>query len=656
MKKSLLFSASLLLFLSYVTAQKIPFQGRLLDEGKPFNGLADFQFQISDPAWSESRTGVSVTDGYYAVVLGDITPLPDTLFSNAREVSLIITVNGVNLTPVTLHSPLRSFTGDVPVSIDSLRSKEIEIGGINGDQKVLISSSLSGYEGVIIIRDSLNNTGAFLQTIGDEATGHTNGYFQLNGRNSNQDLRSGVVASAAAQGRPGSFLSLFAQNSNTDGVSQLASLYASDIDFNGPIADGYTRGGVDFFNYYGANTHNIFSFQDGTISKSAINLSTSEQGTNVKSTLYLESGDSIKDARLELFGKDLSMGAFRMIQDNAGNDVDGANAEIELWGNESINMQLTANAFDDHDLPAFNFYGSIPNGGGFWYTTAQLNALKGSSAEEFGNFSLFNNVSGASFLTATLTGNLNESGAGGLELSNNNGNIGSIITGNGTADFFDNVGFPTINIVGELATIGLSTGNNDEQIDLRASGISAGSNSFVDGFNLNYDAINGPLLEFYNGGNLNIFLNGTNGDIAAEGQIFGTTLASLDGSVQTSDLRLKKNISSIDNSLENVLKMRAVSYQWKDENLSARKQIGVIAQEVEQIYPEFVHTDDEGQKAVNYAQMSSVLIEAIKELNAKIKALEKENEELKSSIKEVDDLKKQFAQLIESLGGKPAGK
>ena len=83
----------------------------------------------------------------------------------------------------------------------------------------------------------------------------------------------------------------------------------------------------------------------------------------------------------------------------------------------------------------------------------------------------------------------------------------------------------------------------------------------------------------------------------------------------TSDIRLKNNIKTCENSLDKILKCRGVSFNYnKDEN----KNIGVIAQELEEIFPELVNTNNEGYKNVNYIGIIGVLIEAIKDLNNKI--------------------------------------
>ncbi len=59
-------------------------------------------------------------------------------------------------------------------------------------------------------------------------------------------------------------------------------------------------------------------------------------------------------------------------------------------------------------------------------------------------------------------------------------------------------------------------------------------------------------------------------------------------------------------------------------------QVGLIAQELEKVYPELVFTDADGYKSVNYAQLTPVLIEAIKEQQAQIEALKQQNTALKA--------------------------
>jgi len=84
---------------------------------------------------------------------------------------------------------------------------------------------------------------------------------------------------------------------------------------------------------------------------------------------------------------------------------------------------------------------------------------------------------------------------------------------------------------------------------------------------------------------------------------------------------LKTNIEKISGALELVDKLEGVRYNWKS-NPDSKTQIGMIAEDVEEVLPELV-TDGSvlAPKAVNYAQMVAVLVEAVKELKAEVKEL-----------------------------------
>ncbi|MEQ9101605.1 MAG: tail fiber domain-containing protein [Imperialibacter sp.] len=140
-----------------------------------------------------------------------------------------------------------------------------------------------------------------------------------------------------------------------------------------------------------------------------------------------------------------------------------------------------------------------------------------------------------------------------------------------------------------------------------------------------------------------ISMDGLMGTIHVSGSVYA-------GGVQlTSDRRLKENITPLKNSLANTLKLRGVSYNWIDKAKSQSAQIGVIAQEVEEVYPEFVHTDDKGMKSVNYSQMVAVLIEAIKELNTQIETLKTENASLKTELATASSNEKRITELEASV-------
>ena len=87
-----------------------------------------------------------------------------------------------------------------------------------------------------------------------------------------------------------------------------------------------------------------------------------------------------------------------------------------------------------------------------------------------------------------------------------------------------------------------------------------------------------------------------------------------------SDESLKKDVKTIEGALDKTKELRGVEFTRIADD---KKSIGVIAQELETILPELVLTNDEGIKSVNYAQITGLLIEAVKELSAKVDELEK---------------------------------
>lgn len=94
----------------------------------------------------------------------------------------------------------------------------------------------------------------------------------------------------------------------------------------------------------------------------------------------------------------------------------------------------------------------------------------------------------------------------------------------------------------------------------------------------------------------------------------------------TSDIKLKTNIKTLTSSLEKILQMRGVEYDRID--LEGKHQIGVIAQEVEEIVPELVGRSSDGTKNVSYGNITALLIEAVKEQQKQIDVLTKKIEHL----------------------------
>lgn len=145
--------------------------------------------------------------------------------------------------------------------------------------------------------------------------------------------------------------------------------------------------------------------------------------------------------------------------------------------------------------------------------------------------------------------------------------------------------------------------------------------------------------------NMGINYNGVNGyglivDVPSDQTaiyglyVFGSAYSN-GGTWQASDKSLKSNIKTYENAIETVKKLRGVTFEWNPE-LSGNKglqkgtQVGVIAQEIETVLPNLVREDIEGNKAVNYDEITPILIEAIKEQQKQIDLLKAEIEQLKN--------------------------
>ena len=95
--------------------------------------------------------------------------------------------------------------------------------------------------------------------------------------------------------------------------------------------------------------------------------------------------------------------------------------------------------------------------------------------------------------------------------------------------------------------------------------------------------------------------------------------------VVSSDSRLKANIVSLGSTLAKLLLIDGKTYTMKK---NGKQKIGVLAQDIQKVFPELVTTDDKDMLAVNYQGLVPVLINALKEQNDKISRLEKLVEKL----------------------------
>ncbi|MGZ3650654.1 MAG: tail fiber domain-containing protein, partial [Bdellovibrionota bacterium] len=102
-----------------------------------------------------------------------------------------------------------------------------------------------------------------------------------------------------------------------------------------------------------------------------------------------------------------------------------------------------------------------------------------------------------------------------------------------------------------------------------------------------------------------------------------------------SDARLKENVREIPQALDRVLKLHGVRFDWKDHDgqANSKNQLGLLAQEVEQVFPEVVQTGSgNGMKSVGYGTLIAPLVEAFKEQQQILDRQSQEIAELKKSL------------------------
>jgi hypothetical protein len=109
-----------------------------------------------------------------------------------------------------------------------------------------------------------------------------------------------------------------------------------------------------------------------------------------------------------------------------------------------------------------------------------------------------------------------------------------------------------------------------------------------------------------------------------------------------SDVRYKDEVAPLEAGLDSILKIDAYKYFYKTEefpemNFSSEKQVGFLAQEIEKVLPEVVRTNDKGFKSVNYAQVTPLLLQGIKDLNS---VVEQQSDVIETLAKKVLELEK----------------
>jgi FtsZ-binding cell division protein ZapB len=304
------------------------------------------------------------------------------------------------------------------------------------------------------------------------------------------------------------------------------------------------------------------------------------------------------------------------------NSFFGANAGL-------ANTSGNSNSFFGNNAGRFNttvansFFGF---GAGNFTTVGDNNAFFGVSAGK-------NNTSGRiNVFIGSRAGELNSTGSNNVFLG--------FVAGDSNDSGSDNTA------VGFFADFGADNLTNATAIGARAmveqsNALVLGSINGLNGATATTDVgigVTQPARRLDVGGNIRI--GSTTGTIGCIEDRDGTVIAG----TCSSDLRFKKNITPFGNVLNNFSKLRPVNYYWRadefaDQRFGSKQSFGLIAQEVEDAFPELVATDEKGYKVVNYSKLPLYTIQAVNELKM-------ENDALKT---QVADQQKQISALTSRI-------
>ena len=116
----------------------------------------------------------------------------------------------------------------------------------------------------------------------------------------------------------------------------------------------------------------------------------------------------------------------------------------------------------------------------------------------------------------------------------------------------------------------------------------------------------------------------------------GENVVTINGDLQlSSDARLKSNIVSLGATLSKLMSIDGKSYTFKN---SGEKRVGVLAQDIQEQFPDLVKERQDGMLTVNYQGLIPVLINALKEQNIELNLLYKKNDDLERRLQKLESL------------------
>jgi hypothetical protein len=282
-------------------------------------------------------------------------------------------------------------------------------------------------------------------------------------------------------------------------------------------------------------------------------------------------------------------------------------------GNEALRMTTTGGSNvgvgRESGYSGTTHSGSVYLGeqAGYSVTTGNQNIAIGHNAINGGTTTGDNNIAIGAHAGDALTSGYNnvlvgkEAGPG-LTTGTRNVGVGAYALRDGTSNTELNVA------VGSYAGYNITTGIGNVMI-----GYSTATSAVGD----DYSIVIGYGVDAAGGSNTATIGNASLTDVYMS-QDSGATVHCA-AVVEGSSLEIKTNISEIESPLEKISKLRGIEFDYKETD---EHSIGMVAEEVNEVFPELVSKDKDGKvSAMSYSRMTAVLLEAIKELNQEVKEL-----------------------------------
>jgi len=614
------------------------YQGRLTDDqGQPVNATISMTFTIYDAEtsgnskWSENHPSVSVVNGLFSVVLGQGTPaepIEDTVFSSADR-WLEIVVSGEIITPRTklASSPYSLQAGWTLVGNVLFTSGEYGIaragnyvhGTKDSTHVNLGAESTTGIDGRddhhCTVSGGRNNTASYVYSTvsGGSSNIACSTHTTVSGGSSN--TASGALSTVG--GGAGNVAGIGTGSTVCGGGNNTASGYVS------AVGGGQENTAESAMSVVAGGERNTASGVYSAIGGGHWNEATGWVST-------IPGGDFCTATGRFSFAAGREANA---IHDGAWVWADTTDEDFESTGPNQFLIRASGNVGINTTTPmsplhvqsANNWAPHIGNG--------------------WGDFNVGDTTHGLSIGVATEGG-----GAGSVRLWTAGGN-GNLTFGNAAnGDFMTikgtgNVGIGTTSpddilhvSAGAPSVIVDATDEEDAKLLFRDADDPT-NQSFEIAFNaadqdlhIRSDDNSGTdIITIRNGGSVGIGTTNPSVALHVVGSICYT------GSIGTcSDSRYKKNITTVSSAIEKIYRLRGVRFNWRKDEYPEQKfddksQLGLIAQEVKEVFPELVMQDDNGYYSVDYVKLTPVLVEAVKELKA-------ENDELRAKMSHLTSL------------------